>query len=273
MARALNQSNDFEVLTKRALNYRNVFDPSTGFVRGRHEDGTWYSPFDPDNMKVPFITEGTSRQYTFYVPQDIPGLARLMGGEASFEKALDALFERNRYWHGNEPGHQIPFLYNYTASPWKTQREVRQILAAEYHDGPAGLKGNDDDGQMSAWYIWAALGFYPVDPVSGQYLLCSPIFDEATVQLPANKQLRILCRKQSPQSMYIASVQLNGRALSHSFITHAQLIEGGTLEFQLVDEPTGWASTPGDRPGGMEDRLGTKRLDSSPASSKDRSGD
>ncbi|MBC8084141.1 MAG: glycoside hydrolase family 92 protein, partial [Hymenobacter sp.] len=135
LARQLGKTTDAQVLQARARNYRNVFDPAVGLMRGRRADGRWYEPFRPD-AKEPYITEGTPRQYSFYVPQDVPGLAGLMGGRGKFEAALDTLFRRGEYWHGNEPGHQIPFLYNYTAAPWKTQREVGRILAEEYSDGP-----------------------------------------------------------------------------------------------------------------------------------------
>jgi predicted alpha-1,2-mannosidase len=232
MAQALGKQEDYAVLIQRSKNYRHVFDTTTGFVRGRYTNGNWYTPFDPD-QKMPFITEGTPRQYTFYVPQDIPGLAVLMGGTGRLEAALDTLFSKGEYWHGNEPGHQVPFMYNYTASPWKTQREVRRILATEYADGPGGLSGNDDAGQMSAWYVFAAIGLYAVDPVSGSYAICVPLFDNITLQLPGNKKVRVQVHKKSPQAAYIHQVQWNGRLLDKLFIAHRQLVSGGVLEIWL----------------------------------------
>lgn len=241
MAKGLNKTADYKALHKRALTYRNVFDTTVGLVRGRYSDGRWYQPFNADKRE-PYITEGTPRQYTFYVPQDVAGLARLMGGDKALENSLDTLFAKNEYWHGNEPGHQIPFLYNFTASPWKTQQVVRKILNEEYSDGPGGLSGNDDAGQMSAWYVFASLGMYPVDPVSGAHLLCSPLFDKITMQLPGNKKLQIVCHKQSPGDGYIQKVLLNGKTYQKNFITYAGLMKGGVLDVYLQSAPSGWGA-------------------------------
>lgn len=232
MAKALGKDADHQVLMQRARNYRHVFDTAVGFVRGRYATGDWHTPFYPD-QKMPFITEGTPRQYTFYVPHDIQGLAALMGGTQRLEYALDSLFEKGEYWHGNEPGHQIPFLYNYTASPWKTQLAVRRILATEYADGPGGLSGNDDAGQMSAWYVFAAMGLYPVDPVSGSYALCVPLFERITLKLPGNRKVNIQVHKPRPQADYIGHVLWNGARLNSLFITHTQLAKGGDLDIWL----------------------------------------
>ncbi|MFT2009091.1 GH92 family glycosyl hydrolase [Pontibacter sp. 13R65] len=251
VAKDLGKDQDYKLLSQRALNYRHVFDSSVGLMNGRYADGSWYKPYHADK-KLPFITEGTPRQYTFYVPQDIPGLAKLMGGTKQLENALDSLFIKGEYWHGNEPGHQIPFLYNYTASPWKTQREVKRILAEEYTDGPGGLSGNDDAGQMSAWYAFAAIGLYPVDPVSGEYLLTAPLFDQVTVQVAASKQMEIITHKASSQSAYIRAVKLNGKSYKHSYIRHADLVKGGKLEIFLQDEPNiKWAAKAANRPAGL----------------------
>jgi len=232
MAKALGKEEDYTLLMQRAQNYRQVFDTATGFMRGRYANGNWYTPFYPD-QKMSFITEGTPRQYTFYVPQDIPGLAALMGGTPRLEAALDTLFEKGEYWHGNEPGHQIPFLYNYTASPWKTQREVRRILETEYADGPGGLSGNDDAGQMSAWYVFAAMGLYPVDPVSGNYALCTPLFDNIVLRLSGNRETVIAVHKQNAQAVYIDKVLWNDVRLGSLFVTHEQLVRGGRLDIWL----------------------------------------
>lgn len=241
MAKGLNKTADFKELQKRACNYKNVFDTTVKFVRGKYSDGRWYEPFQADKRE-PYITEGTPRQYTFYVPHDVNGLAGLMGGTKALENSLDTLFARNEYWHGNEPGHQIPFLYNYTASPWKTQQVVRHILQEEYSDGPGGLSGNDDAGQMSAWYVFAAIGLYPVDPVSGEHILCSPIFDKVTLQLPGNKKLQIVCHKRSAGDMYIKQVQLNGRAYHKNFITYDRIMKGGVLDIYLQQKPSAWGA-------------------------------
>jgi predicted alpha-1,2-mannosidase len=163
-----------------------------------------------------------------------------MGGPKAMENELDSLFHKNEYWHGNEPGHQIPFMYNYTTSPWKTQKVVRNILAEEYSDGPGGLSGNDDAGQMSAWYIFAALGFYPVDPVSGNYEICSPIFGKITLALEGNKKLEIICNKKNPDAFYIGKVNWNGKPYTKSFLQYKDIMKGGKLEIYLQSKPSSW---------------------------------
>lgn len=232
IAKDLGKDDDYKQLIKRSSNYKNVFDSKVGMARGKFENGTWYIPFAPDHRE-PYITEGTPRQYTFYVPHDMPGLIKLMGGEKKLENELDSLFEKREYWHGNEPGHQIPFLYNYTASPWKTQKQVSQILEEEYGDGPGGLSGNDDAGQMSAWYVFASLGFYPVNPVSGIYQITSPAFNQARITFSSGKILNIRTVKEEKNSNYISAVMLNGKNLSENQITHQELINGGNLIFYL----------------------------------------
>jgi predicted alpha-1,2-mannosidase len=236
VAKVLDKTDDYQQLMQRAGNYKNVFDPSTGLVRGRHADGSWITPFESDR-KTSYITEGTARQYTFYVPQDVLGLAKLMGSKDKLEAALDSLFVKGEYWHGNEPGHQIPFMYNFTNAPWKTQRAVRTILEEEYTDGPGGLSGNDDAGQMSAWYVFAAMGLYPLDPVSGEYQLSAPLFDRITVQLAGGKKLEIVTKKKSSSAVYIQSIQLNGKAYDKRFITYAAISKGGKVELVLGEQP------------------------------------
>ena len=241
VAKGLGKKEDYRKLQQRSFNYRNVFDTSTGMVRGRYANGNWVCPFNADKREV-YITEGTPRQYSFYVPQDIAGMTRLMGGEKELERALDSLFAKNEYWHGNEPGHQIPFLYNYTAAPFKTQEQVRKILAEEYSDGPGGLSGNDDAGQMSAWYLFAAMGFYPVNPVSNNYQLCSPLFDTISIELPHHKKLKIICSKKTKDAFYIQRVKWNGNPYEKNYINYEDLMQGGELEFTLVETATNWGS-------------------------------
>lgn len=250
IAKDLNKKQDAEKLLQRSFNYKNVFDKSVGLVRGRYENGTWSSPFHPDERE-PYITEGTPRQYTFYVPQDVPGLAKLMGGSDKLESALDTLFDKNEYWHGNEPGHQIPFMYNYTAAPWKSQREVRKILADEYSDGPGGLSGNDDAGQMSAWYVFAAMGFYPLDPVSGNYLLVSPLFDSIEIRLPNKNVLKIICHKKNQDDQYIKDVEWNGNLYSKNYLQHSSIVKGGKLDIWLQEKPSSWGSKITQKPSGL----------------------
>lgn len=236
VAKSLKNAGDYNKLNRRSLNYKNVFDSSVGMMRGRYINGEWFASFNPDKREE-YITEGTPRQYSFYVPHDVPGLARLMGGTRQLENALDGLFARNEYWHGNEPGHQIPFMYNYTSSPWKTQQQVRKILEEEYSDGPGGLSGNDDAGQMSAWYVFAAIGFYPVNPVSGEYQLCSPLFDKIVLQLPGNKTLEIICNKKSEEAIYIRQVRWNGKLYLKNFLRYSDIMKGGKIEIYLQKSP------------------------------------
>lgn len=236
MAKDLGKKNDYNVLVKRALNYKNVFDPAVGMVRGKYINGDWYSPYLPDHRE-PYITEGTPRQYTFYVPHDMQGLISLMGGKTNLENELDSIFNKKEYWHGNEPGHQIPFLYNYTSAPWKTQKQVAKILAEEYDEGAGGLSGNDDAGQMSAWYVFASLGFYPVDPVSGIYQITSPSFNQTIISLKKGVKLNIKTIRPTTNSIYISKIILNGKALRQNQITHDQLSNGGNLTFYLQEKP------------------------------------
>ena len=242
VAQGFGKTNDYSELINRSLNYRNVFDPSVKMVRGRYINKSWYQPFNPTS-KEPYITEGTPQQYTFYVPHDVKGLASLIGGKVQLQTSLDKLFDGGEYWHGNEPGHQIPFMYNYTPSPWKTQLRVKQILEDEYSDGPGGLSGNDDAGQMSAWYVFASLGFYPLNPVSNQYLLTAPLFKNYTIALANGKKFKVLTHKQSDASAYISSVKFNGKPYSKNYLRHAMIINGGLLEISLTDKPSKtWAT-------------------------------
>ena len=190
LAEALGKTDDAAVLRKRSENYQNVIDPQTGYARGRFADGDFVPNFNPYNFAW-YITEGYPVHYSWYVPQDIPGLMAKMGGEQRFCLKLDSMFTQNHYWHGNEPGHQIPFLFNYTAEVWRTQQYVPQILEAEYKDLPGGLSGNDDAGQMSAWYVFAALGFYPVTPGTPYYLISIPTFKQAILTIQNNKKFTI----------------------------------------------------------------------------------
>src|SRR5688572_12942894 len=251
VAKGLKKNTDYQKLQHRSFNYKNVFDKSVGMVRGRYASGKWFESFNADKREV-YITEGTPRQYSFYVPQDVPGLAKLMGGTKQLENALDSLFIKNEYWHGNEPGHQIPFMYNYTSSPWKTQREVRKILCEEYSDGPGGLSGNDDAGQMSAWYVFAAMGFYPLNPVAGEYLLCSPVFDKVTMQLPGKKQFEIRTHKSAADAIYISKINWNGKLYDKNFVTYKMIMQAGKLEIWLTDKPTTWGSSINHRAWGLK---------------------
>jgi predicted alpha-1,2-mannosidase len=236
IAKALGKKDDYQKLYQRSLNYKNVFDKSVGMVRGRYSNGKWFESFHADERES-YITEGTPRQYSFYVPHDIAGLTQLMGGKKSLENALGNLFIKNEYWHGNEPGHQIPFMYNYTNTPWKTQQQVRKILNEEYSDGPGGLSGNDDAGQMSAWYVFAAMGFYPVNPVSTEYALCSPLFDRIKLKVSNGKTFEIIVHKSSNHAIFIQKSTWNGKPFNKYFITHKMIVEAGKLELWLTNQP------------------------------------
>ncbi len=229
MALALNKQEDYAILSKRGKNYRNVFDSARGFMNGRYANGNFYKDFDPDK-KLFFITEGTSRQYSFFVPHDVPGLIALMGGPVSFEHALDELFDKGQYWHGNEPGQQIPFLYNYVKAYTKTNKQVAQILSSQYDDGPGGLSGNDDAGQVSAWYVLASMGIYPVNPASQQYAVTTPLFNNISLQMENGQQFRI--SKQSLHNIPTGNVLLNGTQQIDGFIDHAAIVRGGSLIFR-----------------------------------------
>ena len=248
MAKALGKDADYRMFRARAGNYRNAIDPATGFARGRHADGTWSEPFDPAG-KYPYITEGLPFQYTFFVPQDLAGLIRLVGGRAAFLAKLDALFAGKYYDHGNEPSHHIAYLYDYAGAPWKTQEHVRQIMESEYHDQPAGLAGNDDCGQMSAWYVLSAMGFYPVTPGTPVYAIGTPLFDEASIRLADGKRFTVRAAGASSGRFYIQSARLNGRPLKRTWIAHREIVAGGALVFRMGAQPNrSWGARPEDAP-------------------------
>ena len=238
LATSLGHQDDAVLFRKRGENWRNVFDASTGFVRGRHTDGSYVSPFDP-TRHVSWITEGTPWQYTFFVPQNVPGLMDAVGGKEKFTARLDDFFSKGYDDHGNEPGHHTAFLYAAAGHPEKTQKQVRSILDTQYKDAPDGLAGNDDAGQMSAWYVLSSLGFYQVCPGRPIYTFSSPRFDDITVKLPNTRTLRILAPGAERGLFYARSITLNGKPVKDSQITHDQMMAGGTLRFDMTDtDPT-----------------------------------
>lgn len=247
LARALGHSDDAATLAKRALNYRNVLDPATGYVRGRYADGRWIAQFDPFALRSSFITEGSPAQYTFFVPQDVPGLARLMGGRERLVAKLDTLFEGGHYWHGNEPNNQISYLYACAGAPYKTQARVRQLVRDEYDSSPGGLSGNEDGGQMSAWLVFSMAGLYPVCPGTPYYVLGSPTLDAVTLRPPAGQPFTIKAVNNSDQNVYIQSATLNGKPFSRAYLTHEEILEGGLLTLQMGPVPNrSWGSRPAD---------------------------
>ena len=234
IAERMGKQDDYKYFLNRSKNYKNVFDAETKCVRGRYEDGTFIENFDK-TKRVSFITEGTPWQYTWYVPQDIDGLISLMGGVDEFNKNLDDFFAAEQYWHGNEPGHQIPFLYTYSGQPEKTQAIVSHILSEEYSAAPGGLSGNDDAGQMSAWYVFAALGFYPITPGTDEYAVFAPHFEKSTIKFPGGKELEIIAKGLNEGKKKVKEIKLNGKNIQNNRINHSDLIHGGVLEF-LMEE-------------------------------------
>jgi len=250
IAKKLNKPKDYEMYINRAQAYKNVFDKKTGFMRPR-KNGNWLSPFEPREVNNHY-TEANSWQYTFFTPQDITGLINLMGGEKQFEKKLDELFSANsategrtqaditgligQYAHGNEPSHHMAYLYNYIGKPTKTQEKVYQILTEFYKNDPDGLIGNEDCGQMSAWYVLSSMGFYQVCPGKPEYTIGSPLFDEVVIHLENGKTFEIKKQNPAQKFQYIQSSTFNGKPSNSSVISHTNIINGGKLEFVMSDK-------------------------------------
>lgn len=241
----------YQTYSQRAQYWKNLFNPSTGFISPR-QNGSFLSPFDPHEVNNNY-TEANGWQYNFFVPQDISGMISRFGGMKKFENKLDELFTAEdkttgrqqaditgligQYAHGNEPSHHVAYLYNYSAAPWKTQQRIRQIMDAFYKNSPDGLIGNEDCGQMSAWFVMSAMGFYPVTPASDVFAIGSPLFDEVNIKLENGKSFLIKAEKQSVKNMYIQSAMLNGKPYSKSFFTYHDLKNGGILKFVMGNKP------------------------------------
>ena len=258
LAEKLNKDADYERFHKRSEYYRNLFHPKTKFFQSKNDKGEWIEPFDPyqygGNGGHPF-TEGNAWQYFWYVPHNIQALMELTGGTKAFEQKLDTFFTSNykseqmnhnasgfvgQYAHGNEPSHHVAYLYNFAGQPWKTQKYVSHILNTLYNNTSSGYAGNDDYGQMSAWYVFSAMGFYPVNPADGRYIIGSPLLDECTLKLAGNKDFHIRTIRKSPEDIYIQSVTLNGKKHKDFFITHQDIMNGGTMVFKMGKKPSGW---------------------------------
>ncbi|BDD12680.1 hypothetical protein FUAX_51120 (plasmid) [Fulvitalea axinellae] len=256
MAEKMGKTEDFEYYSKRAQNYRNVFDKQTGFFRGRMADGSWRTPFDPRRSahRRDDFCEGNAWQYLWLVPHDVNGLVGLLGGEEKFNAKLDKHFNQSseitgegtsvdisgligQYAHGNEPSHHTAYLSNFTGEAWKSQERIRRIMDQFYTDKIDGLCGNEDCGQMSSWYILSSMGIYPVDPVSGVYVFGSPKLDRAEINLPGGKSFEIIAKGNAKDAPYIKSVKLNGKDYKNTYITHDILTAGGTLEFTMSKTP------------------------------------
>ena len=268
MAEALGHPEDARLFYRRSANYRNLFDRSVGFFRGRKADGSWRSPFVPNALVGDEYTEADAWQYAFGVQHDVPGMISLYGGDEGFIRKLDGLFTADstiqteipditgligQYSQGNEACHHVAYLYPYAGAPYKTQQRVRQIMASFFNDTPAGQCGNVDCGQMSAWYVFSALGFYPVNPAAGIYILGSPVVNKAVISLDARKyrgrKFTLVAEHNSPENVYIQSAWLNGKPLEQAWITHDQIVAGGTLRLVMGPKPNlDWGRAPSARP-------------------------
>ncbi len=236
IAEKMGKTDDYAYYMQRGKNYRNVFDPAVNNMNGRYADGSFYKDFIRD-QHLSFITEGTPWQYNWYVPHDVEGLIELMGGRDAFNADLDEFFAVGQYWHGNEPSHHTPFLYNYSGQPWKTQQIVANTMNEEYETGPGGLSGNEDGGQMSAWYVFGALGFYPVCPALPEYQLCGPKFRKITVRLSQQKLLVIHAPNYSPENSYIQTLTINGKESKSNALNYFDLEKGAELNFEMGNQP------------------------------------
>ncbi len=248
VAKKLGKTEDYERFIKRSEFYRNLFNPATGFFQPKDDKGNWIEPFDPLSYENPCFVEGNAWQYMWFVPHNPQGLIDLFGGVKPFIKKLNENFtltetsgEINgnasafigQYAHGNEPSHHTVYLYNFAGQPWRTQELVEQVRSSFYNPTPCGYAGNDDCGQMSAWYIFSSLGFYPFNAGSAEYVIGTPLFQKAVLHMPNGKDLVINAPRKSDKAIYVKSVKLNGKKITDWKLTHQQLMEGGTLDFTM----------------------------------------
>ncbi len=263
MAKMLNKNYDYQLYQMRAQFYKNMFDSTSGFMRPKNRDYTWVTPFDPAEPSGHYV-EGNAFQYSAFVPHDVDGLIALIGGDRKFEEWLDTLFthkskyDKNvvdasgligQYAHGNEPSHEIAYLYTYAGAAPKTQMYIRKILNTLYDDTPEGLSGNEDCGQISAWYVMSAMGFYPVLPGKPVYVIGTPIFDKVTINLENGRKFVIQADNVSEKNMYIQSATLNGKKYTKSYFAHSEILRGGEFVFQMGDKPNyDWGTSKGDKP-------------------------
>ena len=255
-AKKLGRNEIYDEFMRRSTNWKNVYDPKSGFMRPKLADGSFKKEFDPLNTHGQGFIEGNSWNYSLYVPQDPAGMIEMMGGKEKFTTHLDSLFTMHlpdkyfentedisregiigNYVHGNEPSHHVAYLYNWTNDPWKVQDKIRMILRTKYMTGADGLSGNDDFGQMSAWYLFSSLGFYPVAPGSVDYALGSPAVKEASLHLESGKTFEVIAKNQSEKNVYVKKVELNGKELTTPFITHDDVMNGGKLVFYMSSKP------------------------------------
>lgn len=256
LAESMSENKVAEQYYLRAQSYKNLFDIQTNFIRAKNSDGKFKQPFDPLSTTNHGYIEGNAWNYSLYVPHDIKGLINLLGGKDKLISWLDTLFTMKiseesfaesedidkagiigNYVHGNEPSHQVPYMYCYAGVPWKTQEKIHQIIDTMYKNRPDGLSGNDDCGQMSAWYIFSVMGFYPVAPGSNEYVIGSPCIKEAVINLENGKNFKIEIENYSPKNIYISNVYLNDKILNRSYIRHEEIIAGGKIKFIMSEKP------------------------------------
>ena len=256
LAKAMGNKEVADRYKERAMNYKKMFNPATGYVSPRYTDGSWKKDFNLYDTHGQGFIEGNSLNYSFFVPHDVKGLISCMGGDKEFVKRLDRLFTEDlpaeayehtedvtaegilgSYVHGNEPSHHVPYLYMWTSQPWKTAERIREVFDKMYKNRIDGLCGNDDCGQMSAWYVFSAMGFYPVNPVGGEYEIGTPLYPEVRMRLSNGKTFMVLAHGVSGKNRYIRSVKLDGKPYDKSYITHEQIMNGSILEFEMGSEP------------------------------------
>jgi len=264
IAKKLGKTEIYETFSKRAEYYKNHFDKSTGFMRGKDAEGKWRTPFSPLDYETDF-TESNGWHYFWYTPQAIPEIIDMVGGDEAYIEKLDNFFTLTpksddelpvfstgmigQYVHGNEPSHHVGYLYNFAGAPWKTQEITRKIQLTQHKNSPDGICGNEDCGQMSAWFIFSALGFYPMNPSSGNYIFGSPLIKHAVLNLENGNHFEITAHYNNYENKYINKVMLNGRILHRSYIKHSEIMEGGKLEYFMTDTPNKeWASSKEYRP-------------------------
>ena len=265
IAKALGKDDDYNYFLNRSKAYEHLFDAETGFMRGKSDSGdSWHEPFDPkfsSHRVHADYTEGNAWQHSWFVLHDTDNLIKMHGGDIKFTDKLEQLFTESseitgenvsadisgligQYAHGNEPSHHIAYMFNYANKPWKTQYWVREILKTQYDTTPEGLSGNEDCGQMSAWYVLSSIGIYPFNPASGEYQIGSPIFEKSTIKISENKSFTIIAKNASEENIYIQSATLNGKEFNRTTLTHNELINGGTLEFIMGVNPNkNWGIT------------------------------
>ena len=267
LAKQLGRMEDYNYFYKRSQSYKDhYFDKNTKFMRGKTSDGKFREPFDPFNSvhRQDDYTEGNAWQYVWLVPHDVHGLVKCFGGEKPFVAKLDSLFILEgkmgtdaspdisgligQYAHGNEPSHHIIYMYNYVGMPWKAALKLRQVMNTLYNDGIDGLSGNEDVGQMSAWYILSSMGLYQVEPAGGKYIFGSPLFNKAVVNVGGGKTFTIEAKNNSAKNIYIQSAKLNGKPYTRSYIDYKDIMRGGKLEFVMAEKPSTFGTKVSDRP-------------------------